>query len=198
MNRLAAKSARTAVLVALVLTAGCATTTTDATGQPPATPSAPGTSSSTSEVSDAQAELRAETVSDPHELPDDLCTLLDSGEVSTALGIAVMEGQRNQPNRCNWSVEGSVDAQGRPDSGLVAFSAPVIAWLGERAEIGGYPARRKGDHGVCHLTVLLEAATEDRPKPAGLSMIVVVKDSTADQCAATESLARLIVSRLPS
>ncbi|GAA0232256.1 hypothetical protein GCM10010492_33680 [Saccharothrix mutabilis subsp. mutabilis] len=144
------------------------------------------------------ADLAPET---PRHFTDgDVCALLTEPEIVTAASTPYARTVESQPGqRCVWQVGDTLDERGRPVDTVIVQVGGADSWLGEeQGAIAGHPARRRGWDGLCLLRAALRKPVDDTDKRAVLTLVLRPGNPTANACASAQSLAELVLSRLPA
>ncbi|WP_223198991.1 DUF3558 domain-containing protein [Solihabitans fulvus] len=186
----------TIVVTALSILAGCSSSTPQA-----------GTSASPSStwVSMTAFALPSDVVAATprRAAPGDLCGLLTPEEVAKAADAGPATSVPGKEGKCGWSIGPGVDAEGTPDSLLLASVENTVAWSGtERGMVDGHSALRHSVEGLCMLRVAIrkpisENGDSSKPDDPILVLSLKIKGRPADVCPAAESLAKIALQRLP-
>ncbi|WP_447007932.1 hypothetical protein ACRAKI_16285 [Saccharothrix isguenensis] len=199
-----ARPATVGLLTFAFLVAGCTgtpePTTTATTTEPSATSVAPSTwgpAPATTERARPE-ELNAAA---PKRFTDgDVCELLTSQEITATAQVSSAEDLVTDPGkRCSWQLGDSVDAKGMPAEFLIIQVHLADMWQGtEQGVINGHPTRRRSQEGLCVLRIALRKPADQHTDQPVMAVSLKRTAEQADVCPAAQSLAALVLDRLPA
>ncbi|WP_367128792.1 hypothetical protein [Saccharothrix sp. HUAS TT1] len=140
-------------------------------------------------------------VSTPKRFVDgDVCALLGEQEITDAAGTPYARRISAEPGeRCTWQLGDTPDDNGQPVEVFFVHVQPADRWLGvEQGSVKGHPTRRQDRDGICMLRIALHQPGSGRSERAVMSVNLRLADRTADACPAAQSLAELVLDRLPA